>query len=433
MKGKLITGVLQGSAAEKQGIAAGDILLLINNKAVNDVFDYRFLSADKYIELIIKKGTENKLLTFYKDEYEDLGLSFELPMMDAAASCQNSCVFCFIDQLPTGMRKTLYFKDDDNRLSFLQGNYVTLTNMTEADLARIIAYKMSPVNISVHTINPGLRVAMLKNKNAAEINRQMKRLSDGGIEMNCQIVLVKGINTGDVLRETLNGLYGIKGVKSVSCVPAGLTKHRENLEPLEPFKPEDAIDAIGITGEIAAIALKDKGHNFAYASDELYIRAGMNLPRYKDYDDFPQLENGVGIIRLFECEFEEALNAAPPLNVCREITIITAEDAYAFICALTDRFMRLYPNVKIRILKVINKFFGETITVTGLLTGEDIIETLIKENANGRVLIPDNCFKADEDILLDDVTLDDITNRAGVIAEKVSVNGKVLVEKIFSE
>ena len=428
MRGKLITGVIKGGIGEEVGIEAGDRLISINSKGVEDVFDYRFLLADDYAEVLVEKENgEEWILEIEKDEDEDLGLIFEQPMMDDASSCKNRCIFCFIDQLPKGMRDTLYFKDDDSRLSFLQGNYVTLTNMSDKNLDRIISYKMSPINVSVHSTDGKLRAKILQNKNAGRIMEQLRRISAANISINCQIVLVKGVNTGDALRDTLEELSKIKGVESVSVVPAGLTRYREGLAPLMPFESPDALEAIGITEGIAGRMLGERGIRFAYASDELYIKAGIDLPAYEHYDGFPQLENGVGMVRLFEREFYDALYGSPrdELRRVQPVTVVTGLSAYGFIKSLMDE-LSLVAGGKISVLPVKNNFFGDSVTVSGLLTGEDIIKALIDSKTKGRVLLPGNCFKADCDVLLDDVTMGEISARAGVEAVKVCVDGGTL-------
>ena len=415
MKGKnVIIRVEPDSIAMELEIEAGDILLDINGQEVKDVFDYRYLIQDEYIELGIEKPDgEQWLLEIEKDEFEDLGIIFEKGLMDQAKSCSNKCIFCFIDQLPRGMRKNLYFKDDDTRLSFLHGNYVTLTNMKEEDLDRIIFYHLLPINISVHATNPELRVFMLKNPNASNLMARLKKLYDNKIEMNFQIVLCKDINDGNELERSLRELSEFVPIaKSLSVVPFGMTMFRDGLglPEIELFNKEECLEVIKTVEKWQNKLLEEKGTRFCFASDEFYLKAELPLPADEEYEGYPQLENGVGMLRNMREEFDIAFKELKPDNIKRNLSIVTGKSSFNFISSICCDIMNKYPCTNIKVLMIENKYFGETITVSGLLTGTDIIEQLKdKTNELGKyLLIPENAVRDGEGAFLDDITIKDL-------------------------
>ncbi len=440
----IIKSVEKGSIADEMGVEAGDALLCIDGMEVEDVLDYRFyIRSEQLTVLIQKKDGSQWELDIEKDESEDLGIEFESGLMDEYRSCRNKCIFCFIDQMPAGMRNTLYFKDDDSRLSFLQGNYITLTNMDDHDIDRIIRYRMSPINISVQTTNPELRCKMLNNRFAGEALLKMKRLYEAGIAMNAQIVLCKGVNDNKELARTLCDLLEYAPVlQSVSVVPVGLTKYREGLYPLEPIEKEDAVCALNIINDIQKRAMRDFGIHFAHASDEIYILAGEELPPADEYDDYPQLENGVGMLRLMSDEYEDAYHMVcnditgkkiDPEKVSKTFSIATGVLAVSYVKKATDMICSLFPNVRYDIYGIKNRFFGEKITVAGLLTGTDIIEQLKGKNLGRHLLIPESMMKRDERIFLDNVTVSELERALQVHVHIVKSNGLDLVDFILEE
>ena len=383
-EGHKIKTIIPGSIGDELELEPGDRVLAVNDQQIEDVFDYHYLINDEYIELtVLKRDGEEWVFEIEKDAEEDLGIEFESSLMDDYHSCTNKCIFCFIDQLPKGMRSTMYFKDDDSRLSFLQGNYITLTNMKDKDLDRIIQYKLSPINISVHTTNPELRCMMLHNRFAGKIMEQIQKLYGAGVLMNGQIVLCKNINDGDELCKTINDLGKfLPYMESLSVVPVGLSDHREGLYPLEPFTPEDAREVIDIIHGYQKIFMEEYGTHFVHASDEWYILADAPLPEEENYDGYVQLENGVGMLRLQEREFHAALDenvfesvseVAEEHQKRKHCTIATGKLAGPFLRKLVDDLHVHYPNIQVDVVEVTNYFFGPRITVSGLLTGQDII------------------------------------------------------------
>ena len=348
-----ITGVLKGSSADRQGIQKGDLLISVNGHPIADILDYRYYLCEKRLSVLLCRNGEEYTVHIKKDEYDDIGLEFETFLMDKKHSCRNKCIFCFIDQLPRGMRDTLYFKDDDSRLSFLQGNYITMTNLTDDDVSRIIKMKMSPINISVHTTNPELRVFMLKNPKAASSLAYMQRFAEAGTEMNCQIVLCRGVNDGAELERTMHDLACMHpAVIHVSIVPAGMTKFREEnkLYPLTPFTKEEAVQIIRKVEAFAEQCLAHYGTRIFYVGDEFYQQAGLPIPNAEYYEDFHAIEDGVGMIASMKQEFEDALaDAEGDEPLCREISVATGKAAYGFLCELAEKFREKYPNVKIHI------------------------------------------------------------------------------------
>ncbi len=408
-QGAYVSSVDIGSIAEELEIVRGDLILSVDGKPVTDYLDYKFLTTSEEIVLAVKK--ENGDVYEYEiinEDLEDLGINFDNMLFDSPKSCRNKCIFCFIDQMPKGMRETLYFKDDDSRLSFLYGNYVTLTNMEDKDLMRLISYRISPVNISVHTTNPALRVSMLKNKRADRIMDQMRLLFDHGIEMNMQIVLCKDINDGAELDRTLSDLESFLPVaRSVSVVPVGLTRCREGLYPLEPFEKPDAKKVLDQIHGWQAKFLEKHGTRFVYASDEFYVTAGVLVPEEAEYEDFPQIENGVGMLASMEAEFmREAENSALFAQETGKTIVATGEISYEFIKKLVNYAKMRYNINDIEVVAIKNQLFGGKVTVSGLLGGKDLICALQEKQAD-RVLITASMLKADEDIFLDDIPLEE--------------------------
>lgn len=434
----IIQSVAPGSIARELELEPGDRLLAINGKEIGDVFDYHFLVNDDYLVLLVrKKDGEEWELEIEKDYDEDLGLEFENGLMDEYRSCSNHCMFCFIDQMPPGMRETLYFKDDDSRLSFLQGNYVTLTNMKDKDLERIISYHMDPINISVHTTNPALRCRMLGNRFAGEALAKMDRLHEAGILMNGQIVLCKGINDGEELERTIGDLTGyLPNMRSLSVVPVGLTRYREGLYPLEPFGKEDARQVIGIIERWQQWCMEHHGVHFVQASDEWYLTAELPLPEADRYDGYLQLENGVGMLRLLMEEFAEALredaqkqgtSMEPRRETIRpsghKVTIATGRLAAPFIGRLAADFMQCYPEIVVEVVAIRNDFFGERITVSGLITGQDLVAQLRERSLGDKLAIPSNMLRMGEEVFLDDITVTEVENALQVPLDIVKSSG----------
>lgn len=433
-KRHIIDGVEQGGIAQELGISPGDALLSVNGKEIRDIFDYRYLVHDEFITVLIQKPDgEEWEFEIEKDYDDDLGIVFENGLMDDYRSCRNKCIFCFIDQMPKGMRDTLYFKDDDSRLSFLQGNYVTLTNMSDEDIGRIIRYRLEPINISVHTTNPSLRCKMLNNRFAGEALGKMERLKEAGVEMNGQIVLCKGINDGEELERSIAGLTSyIPEMKSLSVVPAGLTKYRDGLFPLEPFSREDAKEVIEKIRRWQRHCMERFGTHFVHASDEWYFLAGEEAPPEESYDGYPQLENGVGMTRLLEEEYAQALKEAGfARSVGRTVTVATGELAAPLLKKLCGSFMEKYPGSKIQVIPVRNDFFGERITVSGLLTGRDLLAQLKDRNLGDRLLLPCSMLRSGEEVFLDDMTLAELKNALQVKADIVKSSGYDLVRALL--
>ena len=432
-KKHVISRVLPGSIGEELELEPGDILAEINHQLVEDVFDYRYLMNDEYIELLIEKANgELWELEVEKDYDEDLGIEFENGLMDDYRSCSNHCMFCFIDQMPPGMRETLYFKDDDSRLSFLQGNYITLTNMSDKDVERIVRYRLEPINISFQTTNPELRCKMLHNRFAGEALKKVDILYQGGIEMNGQIVLCKGVNDGEELERSIRDLTGyLPMLKSVSVVPVGLTKYREGLYPMTPFTKEDAREVIRVIHKWQEKVYKEYGTHFIHAGDEWYLLAEMEVPQEESYDGYLQLENGVGMLRLLFNEFEEAFGKLTGDDRVEELSVATAKLAYPYIDRMARRMQEKYPGLKIHTYCIRNDFFGERITVSGLITGQDLMAQLKDQELGERLLIPCNMLKMDEDIFLDDFTLDEVADTLQVPIDIVKSSGQDFVNAIL--
>jgi putative radical SAM enzyme (TIGR03279 family) len=439
--GHLIGNVEEGSIAEELNIEPGDILLKINDQELEDIFDFQYLVQDEHLDVLIKKKNgEEWLLDIDKDFDEDLGIEFENGLMDDYRSCSNKCIFCFIDQMPKGMRPTLYFKDDDSRLSFLQGNYVTLTNMSDKDIDRILKYHLSPINISFQTTNPELRCKMLGNRFAGEALKKVDRLCapGTGIEINGQIVLCKGVNDKEELTRSITDLTKyIPNLQSVSVVPVGLSKYRDGLYPLEPFNSEDAKEVIDEIESWQKKIYAEHGIHFIHASDEWYFLAGRDFPEEERYDGYIQLENGVGMMRLLINEFNEAFEMAlsehkadlDSLN--REISLATGRLVYPCIKELAEKAMSVCPGVNVHVYEIVNEFFGERITVSGLLTGQDIIKQLKDKDLGQELFLPENLLRSGEDYLLDDVRVCDIEDALGTEVGISKCDGHDLVSTLF--
>ena len=433
----VIQSVAPGSIAEEMEIEAGDTLLQINGKDIEDIFDYQYLTQDEYIEVLIRKPDgEEWLLEIDKEYSEDLGITFENGLMDDYRSCHNKCIFCFIDQMPKGMRETLYFKDDDSRLSFLQGNYVTLTNMSDEDVGRIIKYHLSPINISFQTTNPELRCKMLNNRFAGKALEQVKKLYEAGITMNGQIVLCKGVNDGAELERSISDLTAyLPHLESVSVVPVGLSKYRDGLYPLEPFHKEDAREVLSCIHKWQKKVFAEYGVHFIHASDEWYILAEEELPEESRYDGYLQLENGVGMLRLLMEEFKEALEKARQEKKYGSskgsMALITGRLAYPYIQKMADQMMEVFPGLQIRVYAIRNDFFGERITVSGLLTGQDIIKQLTDKELGDRVLLPQKVLRSGENYFLDDITVPELEKALQVKVDIVKSSGYDLVHEIL--
>lgn len=430
-----IASVAPGSIAEELELEPGDVLLKINDKEIEDIFDYHYMVEDEYLVVLVQKADgEEWELEIEKEYDEDLGITFENGLMDDYKSCQNKCIFCFIDQMPPGMRDTLYFKDDDSRLSFLQGNYVTLTNMKDADIQRIIQYRLDPINISVQTTNPTLRCTMLHNRFAGEALKKIDTLYQAGIRMNGQIVLCKGVNDGVELDRSIRDLMRYQPyMESVSVVPVGLSKFREGLYPLEPFTKEDACAVIDLIEHWQEISKKEHGNHFVHASDEWYLLAERELPDEETYDGYIQLENGVGMIRLLKEEFTEALDhATGDETLIKTVSLATGKLAAPLMLELAEQLKEKYPNVNLLVYPIRNDFFGEMITVSGLLTGQDLAAQLLSVELGEKLLLPANVVRTEEQDFLDDMKVSELEKTLQVPIDIVKSSGQDLLDAIIS-
>ncbi len=432
MSAKIKT-VHENSIAEELGLEPGDEILSVNGEDIHDVLDYRYLMSDEIIEMQVRTVQGEVVdLDFEKDAYDDLGVEFESGLMDKAQRCSNACIFCFIDQLPKGMRKSLYFKDDDTRLSFFQGNYVTLTNLSDKEIDRLIRLRVSPINISVQTMNPKLRVKMLKNPRAEKLPEIMKRFAENGIAMNCQIVLCPEYNDGPELEYSISELYKLRSsVKSVSVVPLGLTEHRQGLKQMTPVTKEKAAEIVAQVERWQNIARREIGRGFVYAADELYLKAELPLPEGEAYDGYPQLENGVGLIASLKEDFAVALKTAPEKVPDRTATIITGAAAGPLMRSFGKMVMERYPNVRINVEVVINRFFGESITVAGLLCGCDIMDQLRGKSMGDAAVISRDMLREGTDVLLDDVTVPQLEAALGAPVVPSDNDGFNLLEALL--
>ncbi|MCR4998784.1 MAG: DUF512 domain-containing protein [Lachnospiraceae bacterium] len=430
----MIASITADSPAERAGMQPGEQVLAINGHKLKDIFDYHYYSDDETLDIEVLDCNQNtKMYHLTKELGEDLGVVFENGLMDDYRSCHNKCMFCFIDQMPKGMRETLYFKDDDTRLSFLQGNYVTLTNMKDADLQRVIDYHLAPINISVHATNPELRCRMLHNRFAGDILEKIQKIHDAGLEMNSQVVLCKGINDGEELDRTIGDLFQFHPLmESLSIVPVGLTKYREGLEPLEPFEKEDARKVIEIIEKWQQKSFEIYGDHFVQASDEWYLTAELPLPEAERYDGYIQLENGVGMLRLLHDEFYEALAHAHKFMLRkREVSMASGKLAAPFIEQMSRDFEKKFPKIKIHNYTIVNNFFGERITVSGLITGQDLIAQLKGQELGERLYLPSNMLRMGENVFLDDVTVEQVEDSLQVPIDIVKSSGGDLVDALL--
>ena len=429
-----IAYVEPSSLAARAGILAGDVLVAINGNNINDVLDYRFYLTERHLVLSLRREGEPMEVTIRKGEYDDIGLDFATPLMDKKHSCKNKCIFCFIDQLPRGMRESLYFKDDDSRLSFLHGNYITLTNLSDEDIDRIIKMRISPLRVSVHTTDPELRVQMMKNPRAGQVLDYIRRIADAGIDIDAQVVLCRGINDGAALQRTMTDLLSYyPALQSVSIVPAGLTKHREGLYPLSPYTPAESAQIIGQVAEIGDECLKKYGRRIFFCADELYIRAGLPLPDADYYEGFAQLEDGVGLIASLCEEFGFAMEDAElPSRSDRKVTIVTGTAACDTLTSLAARLCRAVEGLEIDVIPIKNDFFGHSVTVAGLLTATDIAAQLKGVQLGDVVLFPAVALRAsDEAVFLDDKTPEWLSEQLGVPVCAAPNDGWELVNLIL--
>ncbi len=427
----IIKDVEKKSPAHKAGIKAGDTLLSLDGNIIIDVLDYRFYQTrEKIVAEIINTKGKVKRVKIKKKEYDEIGLIFDTYLMDQKRSCKNKCIFCFIDQLPRGMRDSLYFKDDDSRLSFLFGNYITLTNITEHEIERIINMHISPINISVHTTNPELRVKLMTNKNAGKALDIMKRFDEAGIKMNSQLVLCPEYNDGAELERSLDDLLSLKNMECIAAVPVGLTDHREGLTPLKPFDKNSAAKVLDIIDKYALIAEKKYGSRRIYGSDEFYLLSGREIPDADFYGDFLQLENGVGLWALLKSEAESALDELDIKDGERHIAIATGVSAYPLIRHIADLCEQKVNGLKCDVYAIQNNFFGKKITVSGLVTATDIYEQLKDKNLGEKLLIPSSMLRAEGDMFLDSITLDELSNRLNVSIIPVNNDGYELIYAI---
>lgn len=428
-----IFDVTTGSHADKAGIKKGETLLSINSNEIVDVLDYRFYQVNRKLTLEVEDEDKNvRTIEMTKGEYEEIGLEFETYLMDKQHSCRNKCIFCFIDQLPKGMRESLYFKDDDSRLSFLFGNYITLTNITEHEIDRIIKMHISPINVSVHTTNPELRCKMMNNRFAGDTLKYLKRFADAGITLNCQIVSCPGINDGDELVRTLTDLENL-GVNMTAIVPVGLTRYRENLYPLVPYNKETAGQTIDIIEKMGDECVKKHGRRIFFPGDEFYLLAEREIPSPEFYEDFSALEDGIGMIayltddvgwKLEELDADESL--------CHKVTIACGEGVFPYMKRIMSMINEKFPNITINTRAIKNNFFGGGVNVSGLVTGGDLIDQLRGDDLGDRIIIPSSMLRFENDLFLDDVSTDDVERNLGVTLVPVNNNGNDLVEAVIA-
>lgn len=428
-----IFDVTTGSHADKAGIKKGETLLSINSNEIVDVLDYRFYQVNRKLTLEVADENKNvRTIEMTKGEYEEIGLEFETYLMDKQHSCRNKCIFCFIDQLPKGMRESLYFKDDDSRLSFLFGNYITLTNITEHEIDRIIKMHISPINVSVHTTNPELRCKMMNNRFAGDTLKYLKRFADAGITLNCQIVSCPGINDGDELVRTLTDLEAL-GVNMTAIVPVGLTRYRENLYPLVPYNKETAGQTIDIIEKMGDECVKKHGRRIFFPGDEFYLLAEREIPSPEFYEDFSALEDGIGMIayltddvgwKLEELDADESL--------CHKVTIACGEGVFPYMKRIMSMINEKFPNITINTRAIKNNFFGGGVNVSGLVTGGDLIDQLRGDALGDRLIIPSSMLRFENDLFLDDVSTDDVERELGVTLVPVNNNGNDLVEAVIA-
>lgn len=427
----VIAEIEKGSLAEKNGILAGDTLISINGKEINDILDFRFYETSALVNVVVKREGQALCFEIKKGEYAPLGMVFETYLMDKQRSCRNKCIFCFIDQLAPGMRESLYFKDDDSRLSFLFGNYITLTNLDDSEVERIIQMRISPINISVHTTNPELRCMMMGNRFAGKSLGAIERFARAGISMNCQLVLCPGINDGAELERTLTDLSGYyPSIQSVACVPVGITKYRQNLYPVVPYNKDTSCAVIDIVDKFGRMMKEKHGTRVFFPADEFYIKAERSIPDEEYYEEFAQLENGVGMLALLMAEFRACLEGEKEDSRKRELTIATGVSAYPFIKKLVDEAVGKWHNLHCKVVAVENRFFGSLIDVAGLVTGQDLIEALRGQVLGSRLLIPAAMLRNEGDLFLDGVSVSDVESQLRVTVITVTNSGEQLLEEI---
>lgn len=428
----VIQTVREDSIAARRGILPGDLLCKVNGNEIVDVLDYQFYIAESTLRLLLKRETGYVALKVQKPQYEDLGLEFDTYLMDQQRSCTNDCVFCFVDQMPPDMRETLYFKDDDARLSFLMGNYITLTNLQPEEIERIIQMHISPINVSVHTTNPELRCEMMKNRFAGERLGYLKQLADGGIDLHCQLVLCPGLNDGEELARTLRDLGALyPRVQSIACVPVGLTKFREGLYELQGYDKQSAAAVIAQVEAFAASFKEARGTSLAYVSDEFYLRAEQALPLFEYYEDFAQLENGVGVLATLQADFDEWFAQCEADHVSRKLSLATGTDAAPFIAELVDKAAEKWQNLNCKVYAIRNDYFGERITVAGLVTATDLIHQLKGQELGDLLLLPNCMLRHEQDKFLDDLTVADVERELGVQVRLVEPTGDGLLSALL--
>ena len=431
-----ITSVERRSRAARAGLREGDTLISINENEINDVLDYRFYLAEERIKIRYQRGKKERTALIKKQQYDDIGLDFETPLMDKKQTCKNGCIFCFIDQNPEGMRESIYFKDDDSRLSFLHGNYITLTNMTDADIARIVKMRFSPINVSVHTTNPELRVKMMKNKRSGEVLKYLNDFKNAGLSICAQIVLCRGINDGEELMRSMRDLAALAPeMKSVAVVPAGLTKFRDKLYPLTDFSKEEAASVIDMINSFGDELKATLGTRLIYAADEFYLKAGREIPDAEYYEDYPQIENGVGMLRSFADEFgigaADVADLVASLDSHRTVTVVTGVASYSLLRTLAEKLESLTDKLTVNVVEVKNRFFGESITVSGLLTGVDIRDALRDMDLGDEVLLPSCCLRAGEDVFLCGMTLDELREALKTSIRICGSDGFEFIDAVF--
>ena len=429
----ICTGVENGSPAYKAGVREGDTLVQVNGHEINDVLDYDFYTMETRLTILIETNGEPREITIKKDEYQPLGLEFGSYLIDKQHSCRNKCIFCFVDQLPHGMRESLYFKDDDERLSFLFGNYVTLTNLKKKDIERLIEMHISPVNVSVHTTNPELRVMMMKNPHAADSLEYLDMMAAAGLKMNTQLVLCPGINDGEELKRSITDLAKLyPAVESIACVPVGLTKHREGLHPLESYSQKTAQNVIDIIHELSDNFIEKFGTRLVYPSDEFFLKAEIPIPEAEYYEDFPQLANGVGMIALtkqeFSAELARAVESGDTIEKARKVTLATGTAAAPLMKELAAMAMRQYDGLTVEVVPILNDFFGHSVTVAGLVTGGDLIAQLKGRDLGEELLIPSVMLRHEQDVFLDDVSREDVCEQLGIKLRTVENDGAELLD-----
>jgi putative radical SAM enzyme (TIGR03279 family) len=430
----VISEIVPGSIGKRVGIESGDILVSINGQKIEDIIEYMFFISDERLDIRIKKKDgEIRNYNIRKAYDEDLGIVFENPIIDQAKSCRNKCVFCFIDQLPSDMRETLYFKDDDSRLSFLQGNFVTLTNMSDEDIEKIIRYRISPINVSIHTTDAALRIKMLNNKTAGNIYERLKRLTDVGIRINGQIVLCPSINDGESLDKTIMDLARLyPALESVAIVPVGVTNFREKLFPLNIYDKDSANVVIEQIDKWQKELYKKIQTRFVFLSDEFYVLSNRSIPSYEDYEGFSQIENGVGLMAMFEHGLMEQLLEVQSRKIeHKRISIVTGISASTFLTKLCKKIEQRIQGLELKVYAIENNFFGRTITVAGLVTGQDILEQLKNKDLGERIIIPESMLKAGEKVFLDDITVGELQEKLGIAVVVSAVDGKKFIKKIL--